>query len=131
MTLEEAAGWTLKEKQSAASGDSAYNSRRFRYDDSLASTLTDNILRSEKINDKARWQEAVQNARDRGLDCSDVESEAGVYRTRSFSKARRHPVKHAEVLLNETSLPIQEIMEITGLNVYQVVSLKLKLRAAA
>ena len=129
--MEEAAGWTPKEENSKVSADGAYKFRGFRYEDSFATTVTVNNLRSEKVNDRAQWQEAVQNARNRGLEWTNAERTAGIFRPRSFSKARRHPVKHAEVLLNETSLPIQEIMEITGLNVYQVVSLKLKLRVAA
>ena len=52
-------------------------------------------------------------------------------RQHNFGKARRHPVKHAQVLLNETSLPFIEIAQITGLNMYQVVTIKLQLREAA
>ena len=41
------------------------------------------------------------------------------------------PWQHARLLLTETSLPLREIAEITGLDLYDVVGLKLKLRAAA
>ena len=51
--------------------------------------------------------------------------------TFEFLKARRNPLKHAEVLLKETSLHFDEIAEITGLNIYEVVGIKLKLRKAA
>ena len=40
------------------------------------------------------------------------------------------PAKHAAVLLQDTSLPFHEVAAITGLDIYEVVGLKLKLRAA-
>ena len=39
-----------------------------------------------------------------------------------------NPHRHARVLLLETSLPIEEIAGITGLDVYRVAAIKLKLR---
>lgn len=81
--------------------------------------------------EKRRWEEAVQRARERGLDGGP---EASVRRSdirpRRASKSRRDPVKHATVLLEETHLPFNEIADITGLSVYAVVGMKLKLRAA-
>ena len=81
--------------------------------------------------DKARWQSAVKEAQNRGLDWSEQKKTVRELRQHKFRKARRHPVKHAQVLLNETSLPFFEIAQITGLNVYQVVTIKLQLREAA
>ena len=81
--------------------------------------------------DKARWQSAVKEAQNRGLDWSEQKKTVRELRQHNFRKARRHPVKHAQVLLNETSLPFFEIAQITGLNVYQVVTIKLQLREAA
>ena len=81
--------------------------------------------------DKARWQSAVKEAQNRGLDWSEKKKTVKVLRRYNFRKARRHPVKHAQVLLNETSLSFFEIAQITGLNMYQVVSIKLQLREAA
>ena len=81
--------------------------------------------------DKARWQSAVKEAQNRGLDWSEQKKTVRELRHHNFGKARRHPVKHAQVLLNETSLPFFEIAQITGLNVYQVVTIKLQLREAA
>ena len=80
---------------------------------------------------KARWHAAVQEARNRGLDCSKPKESNREVGSHIFRNTRRHPFKHAQVLLHETSLPFQEIAEITGLNLYQVVSIKLKLRKAA
>ena len=81
--------------------------------------------------DKARWQSAVKEAQNRGLDWSEQKKTVRELRQHKFRKARRHPVKHAQVLLNETSLPFFEIAQITGLNVYQIVTIKLQLREAA
>ena len=81
--------------------------------------------------DKARWQSAVKEAQNRGLDRSEKNETVKELRQHNFRKARRHPVKHAQVLLNETSLSFFEIAQITGLNVYQVVTIKLQLREAA
>ena len=81
--------------------------------------------------DKARWQSAVKEAQNRGLDWSEQKKTVKEFRQYKFGKTRRHPVKHAEVLLNETSLRFFEIAQITGLNIYQVVTIKLQLREAA
>ena len=81
--------------------------------------------------DRARFRAAWDDAVRRGLDCEDKRPrrEPGpgfVWR----SRRRLEPVQHATVLLNETRLPFSEIAEITGLDRYDVVGLKLKLRAA-
>ena len=39
-----------------------------------------------------------------------------------------NPERHAAVLLRETKLPFREVAEITGLDVYKVVGMKLKMR---
>ena len=44
---------------------------------------------------------------------------------------KRDPDSHARVLLNETSLPLEEISVLTGLDFYEVVALKLKMRQEA
>ena len=79
--------------------------------------------------EKTRWEEAVQKARDRGLDRESTDTRAD-QRPRRNSKARRNPAKHAEVLLEETRLPFNEIANITGLSIYAVVGMKLKMREA-
>ena len=91
--------------------------------------ISANIQR-EKV-EKLRWESAVRAAEDRGLDLSKSKENIGESLTRNFSKSRRHPLKHAKILLDETSLPFEEIAEITGLNIYQVVCIKLKSREAA
>lgn len=81
--------------------------------------------------EKKRWQEAVDAARQRGLDGGE-KSETDRFGTRRpNSRSRRNPIAHATVLLKETSLPFEEIADITGLDIYDVIAMKLKLRAAA
>ena len=80
--------------------------------------------------DRARFRAAWEDALRRGLDREEEpppQRRAGqgfVWR----SRRRMEPVQHATVLLNETRLPFSEIAEITGLDRYDVVGLKLKLR---
>jgi hypothetical protein len=45
------------------------------------------------------------------------------------NRRRMNPSRHAATLLRETSLSFREIASITGLDIYAVVGLKLKLRA--
>lgn len=82
--------------------------------------------------DKARWQQAWEEARARGLDEEPAQPKARP--TPNFqqprSRRRRNPVAFARTLLTETRLSLQEIADITQLDMYQVVGLKLKLRDA-
>lgn len=80
--------------------------------------------------EKRRWEDAVQKARERGLDGGIDAQTRNDLRPRRTSRARRDPVKHASVLLEETRLPFNEIADITGLSVYAVVGMKLKMRSA-
>ena len=43
----------------------------------------------------------------------------------------RSPYSFAKVLLSETSMPLREIVSLTGLDIYRVVGLKLKMRSPA
>ena len=81
--------------------------------------------------EKKRWEEAVTAARRRGLDGGDKSETERFGTRRPNSRSRRNPIAHATVLLKETSLPFQEIADITGLDIYDVIAMKLKLRAAA
>jgi hypothetical protein len=80
--------------------------------------------------EKRRWEDAVQKARERGLDGGIDGEPRGDLRPRRTSKSRRDPIKHASVLLEETRLPFSEIADITGLSVYAIVGMKLKMRSA-
>lgn len=84
--------------------------------------------------DKRRREEALRAARARGLD-EDLQR---LHRRppprpsrMSRQRERRSPAALARVLINETSLSLRAIAEITGLDIYAVTSLKLKLRATA
>lgn len=83
--------------------------------------------------DKARREAALQAARERGL---DAEEEAARRRSQRQSRTsakrwRRNPYVHARVLLRETALPLQDIVDITGLDIYKIVEMKLKMREEA
>ena len=70
-------------------------------------------------------------ARQRGLDEDARQAAAPKLAVRMQRSGRRmNPGRHARTLLKETSLPFDEIADITGLDVYQVVGMKLKLRGA-
>lgn len=81
--------------------------------------------------DKARREEALREARARGLDEEERRRErarqAASHRRRS-SNRRMAPDLHADVLLRETHLSLGEIASITGLDVWHVAGMKLKLR---
>jgi len=80
--------------------------------------------------DKLQREEALKAARRRGLDAEE-KAEKGkpksTIRT-SRSRVRMDPRRHARVLLHETNFQFDEIAGITGLDVYQVVEEKLKMR---
>ena len=78
-------------------------------------------------NDKARRDAALAEAYARGLDSDARRSKSGQAPRRNPSK--RNPHSHAKVLLRETRLPLLEICTLTGLDIYEVVGLKLKMRA--
>ncbi len=80
--------------------------------------------------DKLRREAALRAARARGLDADREERPRAPARPR-FGRPRRNPYAHARVLIRETRLPLREIVEITGLDIYQIVAMKLKMRAAA
>ncbi|WP_420348886.1 hypothetical protein [Pelagibius sp.] len=79
--------------------------------------------------DKARREAALREAQARGLDAEELRRSVASTTVRWRAKARRmNPYRHAATLLRETSLSFREISSITGLDIYKVVGLKLKLR---
>jgi|TARA_B100000315_G_scaffold249626_1_gene281132 hypothetical protein len=127
LTLEEAARFQDHSSQGGvprtwpASDTGAFHVRRPAHDVSFDTQVAD---------EKTRWEEAVEKARQRGLD-KRKKSRAEPDRPKRFNRSRRDPTAHATVLLKETRLPIQEIADITGLDIYAVVGMKLKMRRAA
>ena len=90
--------------------------------------LTETFIRS----DKKRRDDALREARARGLDAEESRTAAAARPIRLRPRSGgRSPHAHARVLIRETRLPLGEVAVITGLNIYQVVGLKLKMRVAA
>jgi hypothetical protein len=85
--------------------------------------------------DKQRRDDALREAYDRGLDSSERKAAERQARRPAWKSksagARRNPQAHAHVLLSETSLPLKEIVSLTGLDIYEIVGMKLKLRRAS
>ena len=87
--------------------------------------------------EKQRYEEALKEAIARGRDVGAAKATASAAETRSWHVPRstngrkRSPGSFARVLLAETSLPLEEIVSLTGLDIYTVVGMKLKLRASA
>jgi len=84
--------------------------------------------------EKKNWQAAMEKAKARGLDKAENAKKAAqeaANERRKNSKARRNPTTHANILLKETSLSFEEIADITGLDIYKVITMKLKSRSAA
>jgi hypothetical protein len=81
--------------------------------------------------DKIRRDAALEEARERGLDGDERRrAAAAANRVQRRNGRKREPRSHARVLLEETSLPLEEISSMTGLSMYELVGMKLKMRAA-
>ena len=79
---------------------------------------------------KKRREEAMEAARQRGLDAREQQPRQRNQRVRR-STARMPAEMHAWKLVTETTLPYREISNITGLDIYQIVHMKIRcLRAA-
>ena len=127
MTLDEAARWTPGEKPGPIK---EFYRRPRKASDFQYAPHTQQNANAEKH----RWKAAMERAKERGLDKAEEarkEAQEAANQRRRKTGSRRDPVKHATILLKETSLPIEEIADITGLDVYQIVGIKLKARSAA
>lgn len=91
------------------------------------------LMDSYIMSDKARREAALRAAQSRGLDAEELRKAvtATVTQARAGRGRRMNPNRHAATLLRETSLSFHEIANITGLDIYDVVGLKLKLRTAS
>lgn len=82
--------------------------------------------------DKERREEAMRDAVARGLDRAAKKARGSAApRKAASSRSQRSPRSHARVLLSETSFTLTEIVSMTGLDIYDVVGLKLKMRVPA
>ena len=129
--IAEKHGMTIKEFEKGTSAPKDINSKPWanksrQKKENITNELFKNI--NDSYHEKERWQRAVNSAKARGLDENIRKRENIFEKNLNLSKNKRPAGKHAEVLLKETSLSFKEITEITGLNIYQVVGIKLKLR---
>ena len=84
--------------------------------------------------DKERYERALRDAIARGLDIGAAPrgDRAGTAYCGVRPQGRkRDSQSFARILLCETSLPLSEIVSLTGLNIYKVVGMKLKMRTTA
>ncbi len=131
MTLDEAVRW----QPDVTNRKESMNDRKF-YQRLNERTDYSNLAKTQQNADaeKERWQVAMNQAKERGLDRAEnarkAAQEAASDR-RSNSKSKRNPITHAKILLKETSLSFEEISDITGIDVYKIISMKLKSRSAA
>lgn len=131
LTLDEAAAGGARDEPRAARADAFMADDLGFHPQSLdrfarAVHLMDSFI----LHDKARRADALRAAQARGLDGEELRKAvtASVAQART-SRRRMNPYRHAAALLRETSLSFREIASITGLDIYAVVGLKLKLRA--
>jgi len=145
MTLDEAAaGGGAKEDRPRGRARDEYPNHGPRSDDFMADDLgfrpqtLDRFARAMHLmdnyilSDKVRREEALRAAQARGLDAEELRKAVTASVTQSrVNRRRMNPNRHAATLLRETSLSFREIANITGLDIYAVVGLKLKLRATS
>ncbi|MBN43386.1 MAG: hypothetical protein CL573_07860 [Alphaproteobacteria bacterium] len=126
MTLEEAAGGgPAPERPESRFPNVSRKQAKDAYGAAKAMRMTDAWTEA----DKARRDAAMEEARQRGLDEAERRKEAAAAaRVPRRNNRKRDPKSHARVLLQETSLPMDEICTLTGLDMYQIVEMKLKMR---
>ena len=131
MTIDEAARWKpeniANNKKSTMKG---------LYQRPIKAKDASNIVKNQQSaeEEKKQWETAMNRAKERGLDKAENAKKAAreaANGRRQNSKSRRNPATHANILLKETSLSFDEISDITGLDVYKIITMKLKSRSAA
>ena len=127
MSLEDAARFQGEASQGPRSKSRHSRERSDPFGFPARATAADVSHTDHMAEEKERWETAVKEARVRGLD-SEKKSQAEAARPKRSIRARRNPTSHATVLLKETGLSLHEIADISGLDIYSVVGVKLKLR---
>ena len=122
LTLEEAATGVSPSRTAKAKDDST----RFTRDLAAFVRMNDYQIHLEK----QRRDQARREAEERGLDNVHAKRQPPPPR-RNRSNARMEPSKHAWALVRETKMSYQEIANITGLDIYQVLLMKIQLLRAA
>ncbi|HEY7689280.1 MAG TPA: hypothetical protein VH835_11325 [Dongiaceae bacterium] len=131
--LAERHGMTLEE----AAGDSALPRRQQTGFASQTTATQAEAARYVHLMDwqiavaKMRRDSALSAARSRGLDAHEFARRRMPEKRVRANPRRLDPWTHARVLLAETNLRLADIVQITGLTIYQVVGLKLNMRRAA
>jgi hypothetical protein len=131
MTIEEAAGM---DRPRAANRRPESSWRRTWFADYDAAEVDRFMHFNDHVINTAKSQRdaALREARARGLDAEELAAARRRRDRRPQASSRRlDPREHARVLLTETRLRLRDIVDITGLDIYQVVGLKLMLRRAA
>ena len=124
MTLEEAAGDSAlprRQQTGFASQTTATQAEAARYV---------HLMDWQIAVAKMRREAALAAARSRGLDARELARRRMPERRVRTNPRRLDPWSHARVLLAETNLRLADIVQITGLTIYQVVGLKLNMRRA-
>lgn len=132
MSLDEAATSSPRAAPPNRRQDGMWQSREAKWARAAARHI--HIMDSQIQADKARRDAAMRAAQARGLDTEAARAAAAKpqqQRRASNTGRARNQYGHAQVLLKETSLPLAEVASITGLDIYQVVGLKLKMRKGA
>lgn len=123
-------GLTLEEAATGVSPTQTARSRaeasKFAQDLAAFVHMTDYQIHLEK----QRRDAARREAEERGLDRAERRRHTAPPR-RHRSNARRDPRQHAWALVRETQLSYKEIADITGLDIYQVLLMKIQLLRAA
>ena len=130
LSLEEAARYQGQEAQKTQPKTRRQPGTSDPFGYPARATTADVSHAARMAEEKQRWKDAVDQARQRGLDKSE-KSRAGADRPKRFNRSRRNPMAHATVLLKETQLSLHEIADISGLDIYAVVGVKLKMRNGA
>lgn len=125
MSLDEAARLGFEETPRAEPPPPPPRPRR---DAKSAAGFFFHLSEAELLAEKARRDASLRAARARGLDADERQPKPQPARRVWRSGAKRNPYSHARVLLNETSIPFAEIAAVTGLDIYQIVGMKLKMR---
>ena len=139
-----AAANRLAEQHGMSLDEAAHPAQRLSAVENTQSDVTKDNLTASKVSnyfditeknlrmDKARREAALRDAKARGLDrTKQHHSEKTFHRKPPGKQSQRSPRNHAQVLLSETAFSVEEIVSLTGLNRYEVIGLKLKMRSMA
>ncbi|NKB59077.1 MAG: DUF2786 domain-containing protein [Alphaproteobacteria bacterium] len=123
LTLEEAATGATQSQTAQPNADTS----KFARDLAAFVHMTDYQIYLEK----QRRDAARQEAEERGLDRKNKRPPPPPPRQARRSNAKMEPHRHAWTLVRETKMSYQEISSITGLDIYQVLLMKIQLLRAA